>query len=421
MTVRSSVLVVGGGPAGTAAAITLASAGVDVTIVDRARFPREKCCGDGLTTGALRRLAAIGLDPRMVGSFTPVDALYASSPSGRVVRVPLSGPRGTYAAVARRSDLDAALLELARSAGATVVDGDGVSAVGPAPHGSGVEVTTASGAVHHAPLLLAADGARSTVRRLVRVRDGVGPDNAGALAGRDAWFAYRQYASGVSERAARELWVRFDPALLPGYGWSFPLGNGRVNLGIGVPRQHGASGRDLKRSWTDVISSSFFGALLGGGATLDGSVRAWPIPTGVRHRDLSTWDGRILFLGDAAATADPFTGEGIAQALESGILAARAVLSGGRAGAADVYGSAIAHALFTEQRISRVARALLSSPLGARAALRGTGTRPWVASAVGRWLYEEFPRAALTRPASWPQLREIGPGAFSEGELGVPH
>jgi len=191
VTVPLSVLVAGGGPAGSAAAITLASAGVDVTVLDRARFPREKCCGDGLTTGGLRRLAALGLDPRAVGSFTPVDALYASSPSGRVVRVPLVGPTGTYAAVARRFDLDAALIELARAAGATIVEGDGVTAIGPAPRGTGVAVTSASGVVHHPQVVLAADGARSTVRRLVRERDGAPPAAAGALAGRDAWFAYR--------------------------------------------------------------------------------------------------------------------------------------------------------------------------------------------------------------------------------------
>ena len=422
MTAPPSVLVAGGGPAGTAAAITLASAGVEVTLLDRARFPREKCCGDGLTTGGLRRLAAIGLDPRAVASFTPVDALYASSPSGRVVRVPLVGPVGpvgTYAAVARRSDLDAALIDLARAAGATIVEGDGVSAIGPAPRGTGIAVTRTSGVVHQAQVIFAADGARSTVRRLVREREGAPPAAAGALAGRDAWFAYRQYASGVSARAATELWVRFDPALLPGYGWSFPLGGDRVNVGIGVPRQSGTSGKALKRSWNEVISSPFFGALLGGGATLEGAVRAWPIPTGVRRQDLTAWSGRILFLGDAAATADPFSGEGIAQALESGVLAARAFLSGGTTGAAAAYESAVARALFTEQRISRAARALLSSPLGARAALRGTAARPWITTAVGRWLYEEFPRAALAHPRSWRQLRDVMPGAFGDVSIGA--
>jgi geranylgeranyl reductase family protein len=410
-----SVVVVGGGPAGSSAAVTLARAGVEVVLVDRARFPREKCCGDGLTTGCLRRLDAIGLDPRSVASFTEVDALIASSPSGRVVRVPLKGAAGVYGAVARRSDLDAALIELARSAGVKVVDGDGVAAIATAPRGSGITITLKSGAELRAPVLLAADGARSTVRRLVRAREDASAVRAGELPGRDSWLAYRQYVSSVSDQAARELWVRFDSALLPGYGWSFPLGDGRANVGIGVPRQTGTSGHELRRAWTDTLASAFFTSLLGHGATLEGAVRAWPIPTGVRRQDLTAWGGRILFLGDAAATADPFTGEGIAQALESGVLAAHAVLAGGTDGAA-TYESMIARALFTEQRISRGARALLSVPLGARAAIRGTGLGPRITNLVGRWLYEEYPRTVLTRPGSWRALRAVRPGAFANLE-----
>ena len=80
------VVVVGGGPAGAAAAITLARAGRDVRAVDKATFPRDKCCGDGLTTGALRLLEALGLDPATVPSWQRVDDVVVRSPSGRDVR-----------------------------------------------------------------------------------------------------------------------------------------------------------------------------------------------------------------------------------------------------------------------------------------------------------------------------------------------
>ncbi|HEY2636057.1 MAG TPA: FAD-dependent oxidoreductase, partial [Solirubrobacteraceae bacterium] len=119
----ADVAVVGAGPAGTAAAVRLARAGRDVVVLDRARFPRDKCCGDGLTTDALRRLDRLGLDPKAVASWQAVDDIVVRSPSGRVARLPFPRDQGTYAAVARRRDLDAALVELARDAGATVLDG----------------------------------------------------------------------------------------------------------------------------------------------------------------------------------------------------------------------------------------------------------------------------------------------------------
>src|SRR5437588_557329 len=117
------VAVVGGGPAGGAAAITLARAGRDVVLIDRARFPRDKCCGDGLTTGALRRLDALGLDPSAVAAWLSVQEVWVRSPSGRVAAFPLPRGQGTYAAIARRTDLDAAFLDVARAAGVKVHDG----------------------------------------------------------------------------------------------------------------------------------------------------------------------------------------------------------------------------------------------------------------------------------------------------------
>src|SRR4051794_28484975 len=113
----ADVAVVGGGPAGAAAAITLARAGRHVVLIDKARFPRDKCCGDGLTAGALRRLEALGLRPDAVASWQPVDDVWVRSPSGREVCFPLPRGAGQYAAVARRIDLDAALPNGGRAAG----------------------------------------------------------------------------------------------------------------------------------------------------------------------------------------------------------------------------------------------------------------------------------------------------------------
>ena len=96
--------------------------------------------------------------------------------------------------------------------------------------------------------------------------------------------------------------------------------------GSACPDRTAPPGAALREAWNDTLGSTFFTSLLGEDAELEGPVRAWPIPTGVRAIDLSGWDGKVLFLGDAAGTADPFTGEGIGQALESGALAAAAVI-----------------------------------------------------------------------------------------------
>ena len=118
------VAVVGAGPAGVSAALHLRRAGLDVLVVDRARFPRDKCCGDGLTTLALRELELLGLDPGAVAGWTDVTRAMVRGPGGREVALPLPPPgSGRFAAVTPRQDLDAALVALARAGGVTVADG----------------------------------------------------------------------------------------------------------------------------------------------------------------------------------------------------------------------------------------------------------------------------------------------------------
>jgi flavin-dependent dehydrogenase len=115
------VLVIGAGPAGIAAAMTAHRAGRSVLVVDRATFPRDKICGDGLTTAALRELDTLGLDPATVPSWIDVDAALVRSPSGREVVFPFPEGDGLYGAVCRRRDLDNALVELARSLGIEII------------------------------------------------------------------------------------------------------------------------------------------------------------------------------------------------------------------------------------------------------------------------------------------------------------
>jgi geranylgeranyl reductase family protein len=309
----ADVAVVGAGPAGTAAAIALARAGRQVTLVDKARFPRDKICGDGLTAGALRLLERLGLDPATVPSWQRVDDVVVRGPSGHEVTFPLPRGRGTYAAVARRTDLDDALVGLARAAGVKVLDGHAVTGAAEEPDGV-VLAVDGLGQVA-APFVVAADGMWSPVRKHLGL----------ATPGyRGEWHAFRQYFTGVGPRAARELVVWFEPDLLPGYAWSFPLPGNRANVGFGIQRG-GRVGRvqDMAGIWRELVDRPHLRAVLGPDARPEAPHRAWPIPARIDEAVLA--GGRTLFVGDAAAATDPLTGEGIGQALLTGVLAAEAI------------------------------------------------------------------------------------------------
>ena len=123
------------------------------------------------------------------------------------------------------------------------------------------------------------------------------------------------------------LWVMFEQDLLPGYAWVFPLPDGRANVGFGVLRDPSISGKRLAALWRDLLSRPVLRDVLGPDARPEGTHRAWPIPGVLDPARLS--EGPVLFAGDAAGAADPLTGEGIGQALETGVLAAESIVEGG--------------------------------------------------------------------------------------------
>jgi geranylgeranyl reductase family protein len=310
----TDVLIVGAGPAGTAAARVLAAAGRSVTVIDRAVFPRDKCCGDGLTTLALRELETLDFDPRAVPSWTTVDAAWVRSPSGREVCLPLEGA-GQFAAVTPRLELDNALLDHARAAGANVLDGHGFIQV-ERQTDEWITVEADGIGTVRARYVIAADGMWSPVRKAL----GVGqPGYLGE------WHGFRQYATNVTGPAKDRLYVWFEPDLLPGYAWSFPLPDGRTNVGFGLLRSGKRKVHDMKSIWPELLQRPHIRAALGPDAQMEGRHTAWPIPARVDSAVLTS--GRVLFVGDAATATDALTGEGIGQALLTGRLAAEAIIA----------------------------------------------------------------------------------------------
>jgi geranylgeranyl reductase family protein len=393
------LVVAGAGPAGAAAALTAARHGLSVVCIDRARFPRDKTCGDGLTTQALRILEALGLTHRDLATagYFPVRECVVVSPSGREAHLPLPTD-GDHAGVVARAGLDAALLALLPDAGVDLREGATLEEL--AISADGVKVRCAGDVTIEARHLVAADGHWSTVRRQLH------PDEPRDLG---TWHAARQYFDGVDDE---RLWVLFEQDLLPGYAWVFPMPGGGANVGFGVLRA-GRHGRELKELWADVIARPRLRAVLGRNAHARDTVRAWPIPTAYSPARLT--DGPVLYAGDAAAVVDPLTGEGIAQALESGVAAAGAIAEGGDSDTvASRYRDHVDRALGRDLRFAHRLQRILASPRGARASIKAADWSDWTRRSFARWLFEGYPRAVVLTPDRWHRRRFTAPGAFCQ-------
>jgi menaquinone-9 beta-reductase len=400
---RADVVVVGAGPAGTAAAIELRRAGRSVVVLDKAVFPRDKCCGDGLTTLALRELEHLDFDPGSIPDWFDVDGAAIRSPSGREVVVPLP-PNGKYAAVAPRLQLDDSLVELARKHGADIRDGHGFRAL--VEHDDHVTVT-AAGLTVDARYVVAADGMWSPVRKSLGLND------TGYLG---EWHGFRQYGRNVTGPAAQQLYVWFEPDLVPGYAWSFPLPDGRVNIGFGVLRDGTRKGAEMKELWADLLRRPHIVDALGAGFELEDRHTAWPIPARIDEAIVAR--GRVLFTGDAAMATDVMTGEGIGQALLTGRLAAEAIVNAGARQperAADEYRRAVHHHLVADHKMSLALGAVLATSWGARGAIRVVAASgEWGRRNFARWMFEDEPRAVALTPSRWHRRFLAQPGAYAE-------
>jgi geranylgeranyl reductase family protein len=384
------VAIVGAGPAGCAAALSAERLGLRSVIVDRATFPRDKTCGDGLTTGALRLLESLGIRAANLRAdddlgYRGVRAIAVQSPSGRRIDLALPKP-GEFAAVVSRQRLDAAMFASVARTSVETITGFDVATLERAD--DAVTIGCGSRTVR-ARYVIACDGHWSTVRKLLRPSEG-------PYLGE--WHAVRQYHADVD---ADRLWVLFERDLLPGYAWVFPLPNGHANVGYGVLRRQGRSGKHLRSLWPNLLAREAMRTILGPRARAVEPVRAWPIPTRYRPDDLVT--GRVLFAGDAASVVDPMTGEGIAQAIETGMLAARSIASGHDVGA--TYRDLVHEAIGRDLRFAGLLSKVLAAPWRANAALRAVDTNRWTRAQFARWMFEDYPRAALFTPRRWSLMR----------------
>lgn len=315
MTQRYDVAVAGGGPAGSAAAWQAAQTGARVIVLDKAEFPRDKPCGDALTPRATSYLQKMGLANEL-SAFHQINRATIFSPSEWELSFPRRPGMPDHGHGVPRRDFDTLLLKHAESAGAEVRQSAEVA--GPVVDETGrvTGVTLKGGERVHADAVIAADGTYSPVKRGLNLETKYNGYSAIAIR------AEMQANRPDSDSLDIHLKLRFKGDQLPGYGWVFPLGGGRVNIGLGYVNSY--------KHWQQINATEFLGDFL---ATLppewelspidelkkSKALQAWRLPMGFNA--WPPWRPGVLFAGDALGAARPVSGAGISKALQSGLAA----------------------------------------------------------------------------------------------------
>jgi geranylgeranyl reductase family protein len=319
----ADVIVVGAGPAGSSAAYWLASAGLDVLLLEKTSFPREKVCGDGLTPRGTRALVEMGIDVSEQAGWLHNRGLRVI---GGGQRLHLDWPELTsfpnYGLVRPRADLDQLLAQQAVKVGARLHEQTAVTAPVLDRTGRVSGVQTRDGKTFSAQLVLTCEGVSGKLGQAL----GIHRNDRRPL----GVAVRRYYQSPKTHDDYLESWLELwdgvpnESDLLPGYGWIFGMGDGTVNAGLGV--LNSSSGfqktdyRGLLTRWLDNTPEEW--GLREQNAT--GPTRGAALPMGFNRTP--HYARGLLLVGDSGGSVNPFNGEGIPYAMESGRFAAEAAI-----------------------------------------------------------------------------------------------
>lgn len=361
------VIVAGGGPSGSAAAWQAVQTGARVLVVDKAGFPRDKPCGDGLTARAVSYLQKMGLADE-VSTFHRINRVTVFSPSRWELSFPKRPGMPDHGHTVSRTVLDTMLLEHAAKAGAVVRQGAEVSEPIIDDRGRVTGVVLKGGEKVHADAVIAADGAYSPIKRALQIDSDY--NGYSAIAIRAEMDANRPDSDSF------DIYLKFEfqGDQLPGYGWVFPMGDGRLNIGLGYINSY--------KNWQAINATGFLGEFL---ATLprewqlpaidelkkNKSVRAWRLPMGFTA--WPPWRPGVLFAGDSLGAGKPASGAGISKALESGLAAGECAIAALENGGPDDftnYEQRMKAAWGKEYRRGRVLNKLAGYPVLAGAGLK---------------------------------------------------
>ena len=313
------MIVVGAGPAGSATSYYLASAGYDVILVDKCKFPRDKICGDFVSPVAQIELRRLGITstPEFKKS-NPISRASVYLDGNKLISRSVPKVQGLprYGRVVPRFILDKLLLDSAIKEG--VIFLEGAKAVGMHIMRKAVELQAEDSSgkkILKARLLIGADGSNSTIAKLVR---GQPPSSA------DRIIAIRGYFKDV-DGSPNQADLHFNKESFPGYCWLFPTGRNQANVGVGMVLDTIPSGNRLNELLNQLIENDLALHKRLRNAKLVGQIRGWPLTT--YNANQSLVDNRVMLVGDAAGLVNPLNGEGIQYALLSGRWASDVAIS----------------------------------------------------------------------------------------------